>query len=238
MEERIERYFEQELTAEERRQLEEAIAHDPELADEVAFYLQSKVAAKEAAYDTLLQEKHSQWSRLKEEPVKRLSRGSWISIAAAVLLIVSIVFYFNNPFKSSLNSRAVHYVATNLKELPLHLGDEEVSLQGAIQAYNQQQYEVAISTANTYLTQHPADTEALKVLGLAHLQKGAYNQALDYFRQLSAQTGLYSNPGKYYEALTYLLRHADGDEAQARQLLQEVIANDLEGKQDALKLVE
>lgn len=238
MEERIERYFDAELTEAEKRQLEADLSTDPDSADDAVFYLQSKIAAKEAAYEALLKEKHAQWSGLEEEPPKRLSRGGWMRIAAAILLIVSIVFYFNNPFYSSLSSRAEQYVATHLKELPLHLGDEEVSLQGAIQAYNQQQYESAIALAGTYLAQRPADTEALKVLGLAHLQKGAYDHALDYFQQLGAQKELYSNPGKYYEALTYLLRHTEGDEVQAKQLLQEVIAKDLEGKQDALKLVE
>jgi len=238
MEERIERYFDAELTEAEKQQLEADFSANPDLVDDAAFYLQSKIAAKQAAYGVLLKEKHGQWNGLEQEPPKRLAKGGWISIAAAVLLIVSSVFYFNNPFQSDLSNRAEQYVATHLKELPLQLGDEEVSLQGAIQAYNQQQYEATITLADTYLAQRPADTEALKVLGLAHLQKGEYDQALDYFQQLSAQTALYSNPGKYYEALTYLLRKADGDEVQAKQLLQEVIAKDLEGKQDALKLLE
>jgi tetratricopeptide (TPR) repeat protein len=238
MEERIERYFDAQLNEAEKRQLEIDLSAKPDLADDAAFYLQSKLAAKQVAYDLLLKGKHAQWSGLNQEPTKLLSSRSWISIAAAVLLIVLSVFYFNNPFQSDLNDRAKHYVATHLKELPVHLGDEEVSLQGAIQAYNQQHYENAIALASVYLAQHPTDADAFKVLGLAHLQKGEYDQALDYFQQLSAQVERYSNPGKYYESLSYLLRNQDGDEAKAQQLLEEVIAKDLEGKKDALKLLE
>jgi len=238
MEERIEHYFDAELTKAEKRQFEEDLSANPDLADDAAFYLQSRIAAKQAAHETLLEEKHQRWSGLSEEQPKRLSRGDWMSIAAAILLVIAAVFYFNNPFKRDLSVRAESYLANNLKELPVHLGDEGQRLQGAIQAYNQQQYEPAITLTAIYLSQHPADAEALRVIGLAHLQKKEYDQALDYFQQLSAQTRLYSNPGKYYEGLTYLLRNQEGDKVQGRKLLEEVIANNLEGKQDAMKLLE
>lgn len=237
MEERIEQYFDAELTEAEKRQFEADLSANPDLADDVAFYLQSKLAAKQTVYEELLKEKHQQWLSLEKEQPKRLSRNSWISIAAAILLIFFSLFYFNNPFNSDLHSRAESYLATNLKELPVNLGDEEVSLQGAIQAYNRQQYDQAIASAEVYLTQYPRDAEALRVIGLAHLQRRAYDNALPYFQQLGTQTQLYSNPGKYYEALTYLLRNHPGDQQAGEKLLNEIIEKNLEGKQDALKLL-
>lgn len=237
MEERIEQYVDAELTDVEKRQFEADLVNDPTLADDLAFYLQSKTAAKEAACETLLEEKHRQWSTLEAEQARRLSPSTWMSIAASVLLVIAVLFYFNNPFKSSLSNRTEQYVATHLKELPVHLGDEGQHLQGAIQAYNQQQYDPAITLATIYLSQHSKDADALRVIGLAHLQKKEYDQALDYFQQLRTQTQLYSNPGKYYEGLTYLLRNQKGDEVRGRKLLQEVIAQNLEGKPDALKLL-
>src|SRR5690606_24175861 len=180
-------------------------------------------APQQAAHEALLKEKHRQWIGLNERRPKRLSRNSWMGIAAAVIFITLSVWYFSNPFQSDLSTRAENFLASNLKELPLHLGNEEASLQSAVQAYNQQQYEQSIEVADTYLANHPQDAEALKVLGLAYLQLGAYNEALSYFQQLSAQTQLYSNPGKYYEALGHLLRKQPGDEETARELLNEVI---------------
>jgi len=238
MEERIERYVDAELTEAEKQQFEADLAQDAALADDLAFYLQSKVAAQQAAHEALLAEKHKQWNTLEAEPPRSLTRSAWMSMAASVLLVVAILFYFNNPFKQSLNDRAETYLATHFKTLPVHLGDESQSLQGAIQAYNQQQYEPAITLAAIYLSQHPQDAEALRVIGLAHLQKKEYHEALAYFQQLSAQTQLYSNPGKYYEGLTYLLRNQEGDEAQGRKLLEEVIAQNLEGKPEAMELLE
>ncbi len=238
MKERIEHYFDAELTEAERRQIEADLATDIDLADDTAFYLQARIAAQQAAHENLLKNKHQQWLSLSERQPRHLSRNNWISIAAAVLLVILPIFYFNNPFQNDLSTRAEYFLTNNLKELPVHLGDEEAFLQNALQAYNQQHYAQSIEAANTYLAQHPQDAEALKVLGLAQLQLRAYDKALSYFQQLSAQTQLYSNPGKYYEGLTYLLRNQPGDEDMAKKLLNEVITNSLEGKQDALKLLE
>jgi len=238
MKERIEDYFDAKLAEAEKRQVEADLVTDSDLADDAAFYLQARVAAQEAAHESLLKEKHQQWSNLSGHRAKRLSLNNWIGIAAIGLLLILSVFYFNNPFQKNLSQQAEDLLANNLNELPVHLGEEETSLQSAIQAYNKQQYAQSTEIADSYLVTHPQDPEALKVLGLAYLQLRAYEKALPYFQQLSAQTALYSNPGKYYEALTYLLRNGSGDEETARKLLNEVVSNNLTGKQEALKLLE
>jgi len=237
MEERIEHYFDAKLTEAEKLQFEADLAANAALADDSAFYLQTRLAAQQVAHEDLLKEKHQQWSDLNKESPKSLSRNNWIGFAAAVLLIILSIFYFNNFYQKDLSLRAKKYLALNLKELPLHLSDEEQSIQEATLAYNQQKYKESITSAATYLIKHPTDAEALKVIGLAQLQLQKHDEALAYFRQLTAQTQLYSNPGKYYEALTYLLRNQPGDQETARKILNEVIEKNLEGKQDALKLL-
>lgn len=237
MEKQIEQYFSGELTEAEKRQFEAALKNDSGIADDTAFYLQTKLAAELAANEHL-KVKHEYWTALPSEINSRFKRNTWIKFAAAVLLVTFIVFYFKSPFQSELSSRATDYITNNLKKLPLHLGEEEYSLQNAIEAYNQQDYNKAITLTHTFLNQSPHDAEALKVLGLAHLQLQQYKDALRYFQQLGEQQHLYSNPGKYYEALTYLSRNRDDDTALGKKLLNEVITNDLEGKQDARKLLE
>src|SRR5690606_17688493 len=135
MKERIEHYFDAELTEAERREVEMELITDSDLADDTAFYLQARIAAHQAARDTLLARKHQQWLGLSEHEPRHFSRNNWISIAAAILLVILSVFYFNNPFQDDLSKRAENFLTSNLKELPVHLGDEEVSLQNAIQAY-------------------------------------------------------------------------------------------------------
>src|SRR5690606_17098014 len=97
MKEQIEDYFDAKLTEAEKRQIEANLAADSDLADDTAFYLQARVAAQQAAHEVLLKEKHRQWIGLNERRPKRLSRNSWMGIAAAVIFITLSVWYFSNP---------------------------------------------------------------------------------------------------------------------------------------------
>ena len=60
-----------------------------------------------------------------------------------------------------------------------------------------------------------------------------YDKALEYFTILEADTGLYSNPGKFYKAITLLKRNKDGDKDAAKLLLEQVRDENLEGKKEA-----
>jgi tetratricopeptide (TPR) repeat protein len=75
---------------------------------------------------------------------------------------------------------------------------------------------------------------ALKNLGLTYLRLGNYDKALTYFRQLE-KYALYSNPAIFYQALTLMKRNQPGDKEKAKELLQRVRDNDLEGKEFAEK---
>ena len=73
-----------------------------------------------------------------------------------------------------------------------------------------------------------------KYLGIVYLRLGNYQKALFYFHQFESDT-LYSNPSVFYQALTLLKRNLPGDKEKARELLQQVRDNDLEGKEFAQK---
>jgi hypothetical protein len=65
------------------------------------------------------------------------------------------------------------------------------------------------------------------------LQK--YDKALLYFKQLETYTGLYANPALFYQPLTLMERNRTDDAAKTKQLLEQVVQNDLEGKDAAQK---
>jgi hypothetical protein len=50
---------------------------------------------------------------------------------------------------------------------------------------------------------------------------------------MESHKGLYSNPAKILQSVTLMERNLPGDAAMARQLLQNIVANDLEGKEFA-----
>ena len=64
-----------------------------------------------------------------------------------------------------------------------------------------------------------------------------YNKAIQYFQALSQQTNLYSNPGKFYEALV-LMKQNTTDGKKIKEILNEVIINNLEGNEEARKIIE
>ena len=63
-----------------------------------------------------------------------------------------------------------------------------------------------------------------------------YNKAIQYFKVLASQKDLFANSGKFYQAIT-LLQQSSVNRKEAEVLLQEVIDNNLEGKEEALKIV-
>ena len=118
------------------------------------------------------------------------------------------------------------------------MGGEADSLQSAIQLYNEENFVTAQTIGNDLLLRNPANAEALKLLGLVALRQQNYPQAIAHFHQLADRQDLYANPGKFYEALAYLQRNQPTDIETARQLLQAVVREDLEGKAQAEKWLE
>ncbi|WP_156307179.1 hypothetical protein [Sphingobacterium endophyticum] len=236
MKEQIEDYFNGTLSEDERKQFELELLSNAMLAEDVAFYLQAKQAAKAIAHDNLLQEKHQQWTMLSQKK-DRSKRNQWIGIAASLLLIISIGFYFN-WFQSNLSAEANAIVSNNLKNYPVHLGEEKSNLKEAIHLYNEQQYEESSLIAMNILKENPNDAEGLKILGLSQMQLKAYDEAINTFTQLDKQNELINNPAKYYMALAHLVRNQKDDELKGKELLEIVLKENLPGKQEAIKLLE
>ena len=85
---------------------------------------------------------------------------------------------------------------------------------------------------------NPTNSEAKKYAGIVSLRLNNYDKALEYFTMLATDTGLYSNPGKFYKAITLLKRNKDGDKEAAKLLLEEVRDENLEGKNEAEEWLE
>ena len=106
-------------------------------------------------------------------------------------------------------------------------------MQKGLNLYNEGKYEEALQQFDNILKTDPSSPDAKKYAGIAALQLKKYDKALDYFTRLEKQPGLFSNPGLFYHALTLLKRNLPGDKQQARRLLEQVVQNNLEGKDTA-----
>lgn len=233
MNERIEPYFNQQLLPPEREEFENELLHDPALADEVAFYLRSQQVIR----GQVLAERHAEWQAMDSLPLIRIRRLSpWYYAAAAVVLLALTWVWLSLP-RPNVQELAGTYVENNLTTLSVQMGGEADSLQTAIQDYNEGRFADAHTISQQLLDRNAANAEALKLLGFIALRQQRYEEARKYFNRLAGQ-GLQANPGKFYEALTYLQRGQASDLEAARKLLQAVVSEELEGRKEAEKWLE
>lgn len=237
--EHIEAYFSHKPSAEESTQFEQRIAADPEFAREVAFYL----SARQAMNEELVVEK-KEWFRqlllqnnaLPDPLEKGRVRKMWgyqISAVAAVVICLLIVGYlFLSRSTASPQQMADNYMKENFQKLGVTMSVTKDSLQEGLRLLNDGELKQALQQFEAIIQKDTANISALRYAGIVYLRLGNYDKALGYFQRLEKYS-LYSNPATFYQALTIMKRNLPGDKQQARQLLQQVVEKELEGKETA-----
>jgi tetratricopeptide (TPR) repeat protein len=231
----IDNYFNGGLTAEEKKIFEDRCEADPAFAEDIAFYIQARAGLK--------QELHEQKRRQFEDQFKLLSasgrsgsRGivrKLFPYAAAVAAACVIIFFGWQFFKpASSQELADNYINENMKVLSVSMGSSKDSLAIGIAAYNNKNYKEAESIFSSLASQYD-NAEAIKNLGILYLVTGDYDRAIAQFDKLSKDQQLFANPGVFYEALALIKRDREGDKAKAKTLLEEVVSQDLPGKNEA-----
>lgn len=229
----IDRFISGELSPEESRQFEQNILQDAAFAEEVAFYL----TAKQAARSAMLEEKKNRFREIYEQqkntrrqlPVKKIWQ---YAVAAAVTtgLIAGAYFYFTaRRLPAQL---ADEYIETHINKVSVLMTSHEDSLQKAKKLYNEGKFAAAGEQLHAIIQSDSTNIKAKELAGIVSLRLHNYDQALVYFKDLEGYT-LYSNPGKFYHALTLLKRNQPGDVEAAKRLLQQVVAEDLAEQETA-----
>jgi tetratricopeptide (TPR) repeat protein len=108
-------------------------------------------------------------------------------------------------------------------------------LQTGLQLYNDEKHGQALAQFESIIQHDKSAVEAMKFAGISALRLGDYDKALTYFEELENYPGLQVNRGKIYHAITLMKRGKKGDSEKAKQLLNEVVQNNLEGKTQAIK---
>ena len=226
----IDNYFKGQLDQAEKSRFENTVRQDPAFANEVAFYMSSVLAARNASGAERIERFRTlEASRKPAGRVVSLNRYWWAS-AAAVILVASILV-FNRP--ADVSRMATNYLNEKYNTLGVEMGVSADLNRKGIEAYNQQQYAQAKTLFNQVISREPDNSEAIKNSGLASLQLAEYDIALQQFGKLAALKGLYANPGKFLQAATLMKRNQDGDSEKAKTLLKQVVAEDLEGRATA-----
>ena len=244
----IDSYFKGGFSPEEARQFERSIQDDPVFAEEVAWYLSASVALKEE----LIEEKKRRFMELYRQRgekgdgehagigqrtiggprVRRLLPA--LAAAAVVLAIALGWFLFFKPVGTS--TLADQYIQQNLSSFSVKMGAGD-SLQTALNLYNQGDFKEALQELEGILQTDSSNLTAITDAGIVSLRLQFYEKALGYFKKLEAHTDLQLNPALFYEALTIMKRDQTGDRSRAKQILREVVDNNLDKKNDALQLL-
>lgn len=231
----IDNYYKGSRSVAETKEFEQRILTDTGFAEDVAFYLSalqeaSEQAAEEkrARFKTLpIQSNESEKAKVK--PLKKW----WPYIAAAAIITGIIIGWYVFFQPVSLQQQADRYIQNELQTLPVTMSTQADSMQKGLRLVNEGKLEEALLLFENIAATDTSSYTAKKNAGIVSLRMQQYDKALGYFKQLENHTGLYANPALFFQALTLLKRNLPGDEQKARQLLEQVVNQDLEGKDPA-----
>jgi tetratricopeptide (TPR) repeat protein len=132
---------------------------------------------------------------------------------------------------------ANQYIQQHLQSLSITMSSKGNSIQDGLNLYNEGKLQQALQQFEAIIIADTSSFNAKKYAGIVSLQLEQFDKAITYFTQLENYRNLYSNPGKLLKAITLMKRNNAGDVDQAKNLLHEVVQNNLEGKRDAEKLL-
>ncbi len=234
----IDHYFKENISPEEAVAFERQITSDPAFAEEVAFYC----ATQEVAQEQLTADKKKRFLELYREqqqqnsfagsgaPVRKLGLSKWwvrVPAAAVVILAVGIFFMMSSASPSKM---AANYISDSLNSVGANMGVRN-DIETGRSLYKDKKFEEALHLFEQAIQSGDTGISVQKYAGLTCLQLGRYDKAIEYFTRIENRTNIYSNPGKFYHALTLMKRDLPGDKAKAKELLQSVIDLQLYGSE-------
>jgi tetratricopeptide (TPR) repeat protein len=232
----IEKYLYNEMSLSERQVFENQLLIDEELVKELAFYTKVKLANQEIAKEKRKAEFEALRQEISNGPSGRIKPMIWISgMAASVILALGFWWFLPT---SSINPAEYSdlYIHEHFENLPVKMDGNSDSLQMGLRLFNEQKLAEAQAIFEAILLRKNPDSEAIKYAGITALRLKEFDKAIVYFQALSQQKSLYSNPGKFYEALA-LIKQQSIHKKELEKLLNEVIDNNLEGNEEARRLV-
>jgi tetratricopeptide (TPR) repeat protein len=230
----IDQYFQGTPLPEEISAFERRITEEPEFAEDVAFYLSARRVLKEQLAEvkkTRFREIYAQngTGHAVEKPIHKL----WPYIAAAAMVAGFIFCWYLFIKPPSLQKSADNYITQNFGTLSVTMGTSEDNLQEGLRLYNEGQYKKALEVFEKLINLDNSNYIAKRNAGITSLRLQQYDKALHYFKLLANQPNLYANPGVFLQATTLLKRNLPGDKQSAKGLLEQVVQNDLDGKEMA-----
>ena len=229
----IDNYFKGQLSDDEIRQFELRIEQDPVFAQDVAFYVSAtgllKEEAERSTRDRFMELEQMQPVKLKQAPVRKLIY--WVAAAAVTIAFVFRIVFFQpeSPVKLADEFIKEEMALERNETMGVETTD---TMRLATDYYNSGKYDAAMPLFESYSKAHPDHDEARLNAGIAALKSGNYSKAIEIFT-VHGKVDLYSNPAKFYHAVTLMKRNQSGDQETAKKLLEEVVRLNLDKKDKA-----
>ncbi|MBR9919954.1 MAG: hypothetical protein GYB31_03885 [Bacteroidetes bacterium] len=185
---------------EERRQNDTAFAAALREEEEMKAFLKKQPAREklEKASSNL----GNQYFQADTPPKQKVKRRWLYGIAAAAVIaavfLMTWLWAFPPTAQELYQTYAVHY--------PLEMTERSSggSLAAIDKAFNSGEYASAVPLLESHLVQQRADNYALLYYGIAMMESGQVEKALNVFEFLAGGTSLYNEDAKWYRALALL----------------------------------
>lgn len=221
----IEQYLNNELSEAERRDLEEKIAGDETLADE----LDRRQMAHSMLDFMITENLRTQLKDLEAQDTKVISLQSRnrrmysLAIAASVIILIG-AFFFIWPSGGQLSNQQLAMEFYETPAFSMRGADPQsvtVQIANALQAINAQDYNAAIQNLEEVSNDNEYYTIARYYLGHAHFLNKDYQAAESDFAEVIAANDLrYHDDAQWYQLLSCKAQNRD-----CEQMLQSILSN-------------
>lgn len=182
------------------------LQNNSELEAEVAHLREIQTAMHALGAESLL-EATQDWEReitgkKKTGNVRSLSIRRVLSIAAGVAVVTAFIFFLRKPDYTTTELFASYYEP--YENLIISRGEgDDIILKRAMDAYDNQNYQRAVSLLQPYLEANPNEMSAALYLGIAQMELSNYGEAESHLME-ALNDPLYQQQADWYLALLYL----------------------------------
>ncbi len=229
--EKIELYLHNQLEGEELRRFEEQLKNDEELQQQVLLYktIDSEMRQKTAGSDEeeklkkTLSDLHRKYFN-RDDTTKVVAiqkRRRWLFAAAAVLLLLIAGAYWYFFADTTKDNETLYTQYAVYEPLSSQRGskDSSLMLQNAIAAYNNKQFNEALTSLTAHLHTDSSDAELMLAKSICLTETGHYEEAIAGFDRLAEKNEIFKYQALWYKALAYLKQN---DKAGCKQLLESI----------------
>jgi tetratricopeptide (TPR) repeat protein len=204
--EQIEQYLHDEMQPQERKDFELRLAADEELRKEFELYNSINTTMSASPNENALRKTLEQMNKkyfAEDTVVRKGSFKKWLAVAASLVFIIAISFYFlsNKPSAEKLYAQYAQHEALNIQ---LRGNAVDSLKEKAAIAFNNKNYNGALPLLETSLQQQPGDVQIQFSLAICYLEAGKFIDAEKIFLQIETGQSAYADAAKWYLALTAL----------------------------------